>query len=73
MSLLACQTTVSYVDLLGWLIASGNLGKLTHVPDTSTAGFLAVNPVQAGGLPFLDFFDLVLLMTATKRAVCPEF
>jgi hypothetical protein len=73
MCFFAGYAPVSYIDLFGWLIASGNLGKLTHVPDTATSCLLTVDPVKAGGLPFLDLLNLMLLVTATKRAVCPEF
>lgn len=73
MSLMTSYTAVSYVDLLGRLVASRNLGKFAHVTDSATAGFLTVDPVEAGGLPLLDLLNLVLLVTATKRAVCLEF
>lgn len=73
MCFLAGCASVSYIDLLSRLVASGNLGELTHVPDTATACFLPVDPVQAGGFPLLDFLNFVQLVTATKRAVCLEF
>jgi hypothetical protein len=73
MCFFARDTPVPYVNLLSWLVASGNLGKLTHVPDTTTPCFLTVDPVKAGGLSFFNLLNLVLLVTATKRAVSPEF
>jgi len=73
MSFVTGNTTVPYIDLFGGLIASRNLGELAHVTDTATAGFLAIDPVQTGGLALLNLLNFVLLMTATIRAVCPEF
>ena len=70
---LALKAPEPDVDLLGGLIAARHLGELAHVADLAPACFLAVDPVEAGRLAFLDLLDLVYLVVPAERTIRCEF
>jgi len=61
------------VDLLGRLVPSGNLGELPHVSDCAPPCFLAIDPVEAGGLALLDLLHLVGLVIPAEWTIGLEF
>jgi hypothetical protein len=71
--LLAGDAAVPDIDLFRRLVATGHFRELPHVADFAPAGFLAVNPVKAGGLAFLYLLDLVHLVTPAEGAVGSKF
>lgn len=73
MCLFTGYASVPDIDLLGRLVSSGNLGELTHVSNTPSPGFLPVDPVKTGSLPFLDLFNFMFLMAVTEGTICAEF
>src|SRR5512136_1261791 len=71
--LLAGHAAVPDIDLLRGLVATGHFRELAHVADLAPAGFLAVDPVEAGRLALLYLLNLVHRVSPAEGAVGCKF